>query len=135
MLISSNFKKLSLERKEEVKDMALAMNNAVNNYYYDHKKYKYDAYLKLSKAYYFLQRYYKTTLTDEEKSVFYLYILFPNDDYFMELVERHEKDFKKIGNIYQVSDGVVKLRYILQKSMMIERQLEEVVSKKKAMSN
>jgi len=133
MKVSSNFKKLSQERKEEIRDIAISMNNVVSDYYFG-SKFALSLHQKLSKAYSFFQKYYKTNLTEEEKSVFYLYVLFPNDNLFMNMIEKYENDYEKLSSIYCVSENIIKLRYHLQKNIMRQREINEIKEKKKVMN-
>jgi len=128
MIISSSFKKLSLERKEEIRDFAININNIINDYRM-HSRYGMNLYQKLSKSYSLFQKYYRSNLTEEEKSVFYLYITFPNDICFEEMINKNKCDFKKISEICLVPENVVKMRYFLQK--LIAKEKEEIISKKK----
>lgn len=133
MKISSNFKNLPTGRKEEIRDIAISISFQVNEYYLVNN-YVFDLYQKLAKAYSMFQKYYKRNLTEEEISVFCLYVLFPNDNRFMEMIQKYKKDYQKIANLYSVSEVVVRLRYLLQKCISLEKELDDINANKKTMS-
>lgn len=56
-------------------------------------------------------------MNEHEKSIFYLYVLFPDDIKFMNLIEQYEKNATKIAKVYNLNKDIVKLRYKLYKSV------------------
>lgn len=134
MVINYNFVNLSLDKKEEIRDIAISLSNIVNNYFCFHKYKKFDIEDRLYRAYALYKEYYKDRLTNEEKSVFYLYALIPNDDYFMKLINKYNKNYEELAKLFSVKPKIIKLRYILQNNIRIERDLENANSKKKTIN-
>lgn len=130
MTISNSFINLPLERKEEIRDIAIHTNKMVTSYFYDKNSCIPNWNYKLEKAYAFFKKYYSFELTNEEKNVFYLYILFPDDEYFSELILNYEKQYDRIASLFNLNSGVVRLRYLLQKNITIEKAHADLEHKK-----
>ena len=134
MVISNGFKNVSLSRKMEIIEMAKYIHDVVNSYFFNNGAYVPNWEHKLYKSYVFFKKYYKCELTEDEKSVFYLYIIFPNDEFFLELVTRYNQDFERVSSMFNVAAGIARLRYSLYRDIVLDKEIEEVLTKKKAMN-
>lgn len=132
----TDFFSVPTERKVAVKEIAIEIERLVKVYYSTKTNYFPSISEKLDKAYALYRRKYEKDLTNEEKSIFFLYILFPNDEYFDELIMRYDKDFKRISMLYAINQIVVKMRYLLENNIKLETEElvtenEDVITKKK----
>lgn len=117
-----DFLQIELERKEIIKEMAIYIYQTVTRYISSKEHYSADNSYKLSNAYYCFQKFYKQELNNDEKNIFYLYILFPNDDYFSSLLEKFSYDYVKIGKLFGINNKIIRMRYMLQKNMIDEKE-------------
>ena len=133
MTINNSFMNIPLERKEEIRDVAISMNAIVSDYFSTFRKYI-SIEERVNKGYTLYRKYYKSSLTEAEKNIFYLYLIFPDDNYFYDLIKRYNYDYQQIGVIYNVPGQIVKARNALQKNIMIERSFADFKTKKKTMN-
>lgn len=122
---------LPLERKEEIRDIAIKVKNTFYNYMDDHPLASNKLSCVLSKTYSIYKQKYGDNLSKEEKTVFHLYILLPNDEIFNDYIQKYEKNFEQIGMFFNVPTAIVKLRYYLQKNINSEKTYEENKTLKK----
>lgn len=66
---------------------------------------------KFEKSYSTYIKMYKDYLNSDEKTILYLYLIFPNDIIFLDLLRKYNKDYEKIGTLYGVSGNFVRLRH------------------------
>lgn len=66
---------------------------------------------KLDRAYYLYKKNYKETLNIRELTILCLYIIFPDDNNFLSMLEHSNNDFDKIGKLYSMNGKIAKLRY------------------------
>lgn len=68
---------------------------------------------KLEKAYAFYKKTYDHEyLTEDELTIFYLYVVFPNDKDFVKLIDDHHSSYTTIAKLYNVTESFIKLRYV-----------------------
>ena len=67
---------------------------------------------KLEKAYSFYKKTYNhETLNEDELTILYLYVIFPNDDEFIKIIDGYSSSFSTIAKFYNVNESFIKLRY------------------------
>lgn len=86
--------------------------------------YSYDIDAKLSKAYDLYIKHYNESLNEYEKTLFYLYSIFPDDIKFMNLIERYDKDYIKIASFYNINPKAILLRLKFYDNLNNEKKLE-----------
>lgn len=128
MVFSNSFTKMPLERKEELRDMAIYVHGylleSMNARFYK-RGYHPCASQKVNDAYSIFKRVYNSELSSDEMNVFSLYVLFPDDNYLDNMIEKYGKNFEKIATFFNVNSSVVKLRYLLQKNIAAEKKYQE----------
>ena len=107
---SKNISNIEYNRRKELierstKIIKLIENNRTRSNYSNGLEWK----LSKAKSLYWLK--YNENLTIEELTLVYLYVTFPNDDDFINLLKKHDNNFIKVANVYGVSASFVKLRY------------------------
>lgn len=120
---------LPLERKLEVKEIAMRMHTIVNKYFLLKRNFNVETTFKLDKAYILYKNEGGEHLTTAEQSLFYLYILFPDDEAFTELLECNENDYNKIAKLQCLNPAIIRLRYYIQKNMTAEKEAQAKLQK------
>ncbi len=96
-LVDNARKKVLIERAKEVKSMVYNPNLTLD--------------AKLSKASYFYEKNYKEVLDIRELTILSLYIIFSDDDKFMQMIYNYNYNFDKVAKLYGLNGTVAKLRY------------------------
>ncbi len=86
--------------------------------------YSYDNDAKLSKAYDLYIKHYNESLNEYEKTLFYLYSIFPDDINFMNLIEGYDRDYIKIASFYNINPKAILLRLKFYDNLNDEKKLE-----------
>ena len=116
-------KKEIIERTKEVKsilDEFLNMKNLYNRLGFN---------FKLEKSYSIYKRIFNEELTVDERTILYLYVIFPSDIKFLQLLKNNENNFSKLAQLNDVPVGFVKLRYNNLKDMLNQKKYLENVNK------
>ena len=67
---------------------------------------------------------YKESLSIRELTILSLYMIFPDDDKFMNMLYNYNYDFNKVAKLYSVNGTVVRLRYDCYMSLKNTKILE-----------
>jgi len=118
-MFTLGFLDMDLDKKLEIREQAIYINSIVVNFF-SAKGSCYTYSQKIDKAYAFFKKQYNKDLNDDEKTIFSLYIIFPDDDYFESLIVKYNKDFEKVASFYNINARIVKMRHLLQKNIYKE---------------
>lgn len=109
-LVDNARKKVLIQRAKEVKSMIYNSNLSLDGI--------------ISKGYYLYEKKYKESLSIRELTILSLYMIFPNDDKFMNMLYNYNYDFNKVAKLYSVNCTVVRLRYDCYMSLKNTKILE-----------
>lgn len=111
--ISYNFDDVDYERKKEIIERSKIVKDRVDKYIsFKHPKNLFGVDFILNRSTLTYKNIYHEYLSDIEKTILYLYIIFPSDHEFMLNIYKHKNDYNKIGLLYGVPEKFVKLRYL-----------------------
>lgn len=96
-LVDNDRKKIIIERVKEIKPMIYNSSLSLDE--------------KISKACYFYEKKYNEILNVRESTILSLYMIFPDDDKFMNMLNNYNYDFNKVAKLYSLNGTVVRLRY------------------------
>lgn len=120
--ISYNLDSVNYERKKELIERSKIVKERVDKYIsFKHPKNLFGVEFILNRSTLTYKNIYHEYLTDEEKTILYLYIIFSSDHEFMKNINKYESDYKKIGLLYGVPEKLVKLRYLCLIKMQQEK--------------
>lgn len=113
-ITSISISNVDRERKLEIQERAKNVIEIIKRYNIENW---YSIDYKLDRCARLCRDLFDDNMNEHEKSIFYLYVLFPDDIKFMNLIEQYEKNATKIAKVYNLNKDVVRLRYKLYKSV------------------
>lgn len=99
-------------KKRILKERAQKIYNSFNDYYL-YKSIEYRVETALEHYRYI----YKEKLNISEVTIFALYVAFPDDINFMQLMEKYGGCYKRISNLYGINEKFVELRHCVYQSL------------------
>lgn len=109
--ITCNIFSIDYDRRKEIIEKTINIKSRID-YENSHKgSYVDGIHYRLERASYLYSKLFKEYLNNDEKTILYLYLVFPDDKDFVNLLIRYNKDYLKIGELYGVSSSFVRLRH------------------------
>lgn len=109
-LVDNDRKKIIIERSKEILKLLSTITIVLEE--------------KLLRSEYLYRKKYNDNLSVRELTILYLYIIFPNDENFINMLNNTNYDFDRVGRYYAMSGTVTKLRYDCYMSLKDTKKLK-----------
>lgn len=110
--ITWNIFYIEYARRKEIIERTLEVKNRIDFENLHKGRYLSMGEYKLEKSYSLYVKLFKDYLNADEKTILYLYLIFPDDKKFIDILLKYDKDYKRISHLFGVSENFVKLRHL-----------------------